>query len=354
MEIVGVVGNRWAAVSADGKQVRTGEGPLAQRKDFLVVVGLEGGEVLRRDLTIPLSSKTQVRRVLPFQLEPLIPFPHEEAATFAQYFPNKQSTDVAVWIATQSAVERCIATANPDMVSCLAVALARWARVAHPDVPQLVAFTETLGIALDGEKIVSALSSPDRDKLHAFFKHKYPDFETIPAVSPFALPIGLALEAARKDGVIFWSKKTREERLLYKGCIASAAALLLCTLTAHLTLHLQEKTICRQFPQETVADFRKTVLHAAKCAPPVCLAPSVQETLSWLSSLKTPVQISHVNYELTGPPYKATLTLDFHAESEATKARFAEELIKHPSLIEPNHELTWTSTYRLSFPLRSL
>ena len=57
-------------------------------KNLRIVTGLDGASVLRRDLKLPLTSARTLKAALPFQLEPLLPFPLEQSIVYPQFHPK--------------------------------------------------------------------------------------------------------------------------------------------------------------------------------------------------------------------------------------------------------------------------
>lgn len=368
---------RWALVSLQNKILnveKTGEGPsipeeLASIKNLTIVTGLAGEEVLRRTLKLPLTSEKLIRLSLPFQIEPLLPFPQEEALVFPQYYPEKQETTVMIWMTTKETLQSHLSKwqslgIDPDHVSCQTLALARWARFSFPEKPQLIAIFENLGVALDQNRVVCAMASPDLEKLKAFLKQKYPLFEWVEAPSPFPIPLGLALEAFEKKPLQLRTKeftsttqKKQKNAFLKKASIAGALLILFSTASSSLIFYMQERKLQQQIalylPEKNIEAFRRKVLLEAKTAPPVPNIPTVQETLVWLSSLKAPIDLYHISYDQAS----ASVTLEFLAETPAIADLFVKQLQQSPSFVGSTRELKWTSHsqgYKLCFPLKSL
>ena len=374
MKALGIIKTKisfqWALISSQKKKItieETGEGlfpeELISKIKLTLVTGLDGEEILRRDLTFPLNSEKLVRASLPFQLEPLLPFSLEEALVFPQYQIGKKETTVTLWATTKETLQQHLSKwqtlgIDPDHVSCQTLALARWARFSFPEHLELVVTFENLAIALDHNRVVCAMSSPHLEKLRAFLKQKYPNFEWVEKVSPFAITIGLALEVFEKEPLQLRTKeflpaKQKEFRnvFLRKALYAALSLLTLSFAATEFIFHLQEKTIEKQIglysSEKTVEALRKKILLETKMAPSVPSAPTVQEILAWLSSLKTSVDLYRVSYE------QGVITIEFQTENPTAANLFIKQLQQHPSFVEQTHELKWTSHsqgYKLSFP----
>jgi hypothetical protein len=381
--IISVQGRfRWALVKS-GKKItleREEESSvippeILSIKELRIVTGLEGACTLRRDLTLPLTSLRVIRKALAFQLEPLLPFNLDQAIIYPQLHTCKTKTWVAAWATTHPTVESHLEKWNsfgidPDLVSSDKIALSRWASYFFPDEPQLVIINNSLAIVLDQGRVVCAMESPDPNRLRLFLKQKYPLFKWIDQEQPFAVPIGLALEAFQKRPCQFRTsyslrQKSRQRSLAKKIVTASLCLTTAVALFAITIFHSQEKKLKNQIArfykpvtsiEESVDRFRRQLLQEAKLHPPTLNHPSVQEVLSWLSAFTAPVDIVHLEYELKTPA-RLQLSLDFQAKTPHDADQFVKQLQQTPTFVEPTCELKWTSHaqgYKLSFYLRSL
>ena len=150
-------------------------------KNLKIVTGLEGASVLRRDLKLPLKTTRTVLQALPFQLEPLFPFSLDQSIVYPQMHPSEKETVVVAWGVTLEAAGAHLEKwkslgIEPDLVSSETLALARWARHYYPDEAELVVVHGNVGIAIDHDKVVCAMQSPDPARLKLFLKQKYPLF----------------------------------------------------------------------------------------------------------------------------------------------------------------------------------
>lgn len=328
-------------------------------KNLKIVTGLEGSSVLRRDLKLPLTSPRTLKAALPFQLEPLLPFSLDQSVIYPQFHPIGKETFVVVWAATQERIQSHLEKwdslgIDPDLVSSETLALARWARHVNPDEPELVVVHETLGIAMDHDRVVCAMESPDPARLKLFLKQKYPLFTWVDQATPFAPAIGLALEMFQKHPCQFRQtaskrQKTDENFLMKITAAAGLGLTLITTLLSAGILHFQEARLKQQTGQESVQHFRESIIKETKTSPPVYDMPSTQEVLSWLSTMTAPIEIHHFEYELQTPS-NVQISLEFQAQTPSDADLFIKQLQQSPI-----YELKWISHlqgYKLSFQLR--
>ncbi len=362
MYALGISKLKWALLK-DAVVVRTEEGTeipeeVLSIKNLKIVTALPGSSVIRRDLKLPVES-SMVRKALPFQLEPLLPFPLDQTVLYIETYPSGKETFVVVWAAP-------LADELPDsdLISCETLALSRWARHFYPDEPQLVVLHENLAIALDHGRTVCAMESSDPARLRLFLKQKYPLFSSIEPDSPFAIEIGLALEAFQKKPCQFRPKnlpsprqKTREKSLLKRTLYAGGSLTFLTAVISMTILQIREFGLKNQIPnfkgslEEATDQFRSHLMKETKNAPAVYMTPPVKDVLAWISALTTPAQIEHIEYELQGT--HATLQLEFKAQDPD---QFIKQLQQSPTFVDSTQDLKWTSHsngYKTSFQLRS-
>ncbi len=222
------------------------EAVLAGKKAS-VVSGLDAGDVLLREVDFKLRSKREVLSVLPFQVEPLIPYPLEEAILLPFFEKRDQGMRVTLLATTQTQLKHHLdqmgaLQVDPDLVSCTPAALFRTARLVYPEYKALYLFhlgaqKSIFAVVLDGKLILSHTLNmglqhfvdhpqgfqKELDRLLAFAKKKLPalpeaflltghiptSFQELFAphtVLPtekidlsYALSIGLALEGLFQD-----------------------------------------------------------------------------------------------------------------------------------------------------------
>ena len=110
---------------------------LLQNKNLRIVTGLAAEDVVRREITVKLTRQEALLKTLPFQLESLLPFSLEETVVHPFFFPHKDKTDVVAYATTRLALKKHLASlhekgVDPDQISSIPVALARWLRFIFP------------------------------------------------------------------------------------------------------------------------------------------------------------------------------------------------------------------------------
>lgn len=350
-------------------------------KDLIIVTGLQGSSVLRRDLKLPITNPKTILEAVPFQLESLLPYPMDQTVVYPELHPSDKETFIVAWATTHQLVENHITKwktdqIEPDFVSSETLALARWARFSFPKERELVAFHNTIGIALNHDKIVCAMESSDPGRLKHFLKQKYPlytwvDQRLTEETWNFAIPIGLALEPFQKQPCQFRPKKVassrqkKREGLLIKAALALGMGLTLTTAVVSTTIfYFRESKLKDQIAlyqptsagslETRVQNFRESLIKASKTKPSVFNFPSTQTILAWLSTLQTPIEITHFSYELQTPA-QVQISLEFQAGAPGEADRFIKLLQQKPTFVESTQDLKWTSSpqgYKLSFNLR--
>jgi type IV pilus assembly protein PilM len=136
-------------------------------KQAAVVTCLRSGDVLVRPLEIKLTKKRDVRSVLPFQAEPLLPFPVEEAVLqHIEIGQTKKSTQLTVLAAKKELVGSHLSAMNelgvdPEIVSTSPAALAAFSQAlnnASPKLPVLIihcGMEETLCVLAEDGKLIA-------------------------------------------------------------------------------------------------------------------------------------------------------------------------------------------------------
>ncbi|MGD0664968.1 MAG: hypothetical protein ABSA17_04480 [Rhabdochlamydiaceae bacterium] len=351
-------------------------------KNLKIVTGLEGASVLRRDLKLPLKTARTVLQALPFQLEPLFPFSLDQSIVYPQMHPAEKETVVVAWGVALEAVGAHLQQwkslgIEPDLVSSETLALARWARHYYPDEAELVVVHGRVGIAIDQDKVVCAMQSPDPARLKLFLKQKYPLFTWIESGAEsweFAPAIGLALEPFQKQpcqfipkGCVSTRQKKRGRFILKTAALAGAGLTVALLLFSEAIFLFQEKKLKNQIAlfytapitsvKESVDRLRESIIRETKTIPPVVNVPTVQDVLAWLSTFSAPVEIHHLEYELVDhlKSYRAQVSLEFQAEAPENADQFVKQLQQSPTFVESTHELKWTTHpqgYKLSFIVR--
>lgn len=145
---------KWAKISRHKKSVSIAllrTLPIAEETPFSfsenrveegsyeLISGLDSAEVLLRNLQIKLQDQKKIIKSLPFQLEPQIPFPPEEAVVSIQILPGEtlKSSKVSFYATKKSSLQNHIdflkqKKADPDEVSCTPSALWRFSQHFFP------------------------------------------------------------------------------------------------------------------------------------------------------------------------------------------------------------------------------
>ena len=390
MQVVGVAKKggyfQWALLRFDTKIVveRIGSGSVIPEeivsiKDLIVVTGLDGSSVLRRDLKLPITSPKTILEALPFQLESVLPYPVDQTVVYPELHITEKESFVVAWATTKELIQNHLTKQNfiePDYISCETLALARWARFFFPHEAHLTLLHDTVGVALSDNKIVCAMEASDPDRLKLFLKQKYPLYTWIdqgPTEEAwnFAIPIGLALEPFQKKPCQFrppeatFSRQKKRRGVLVKQALALGLGLNLITAAvASAIFYARESKLKEQISvhhsiatgslENRLQSFRDSILKASKSKPSVFNAPSTQNVLAWLSMLQAPVEITHFSYELQSGS-TAVVFLEFLAPAPSEADLFVKQLQQRPTFVEPTQDLKWTSTpqgYKLSFALR--
>ncbi len=351
-------------------------------KNLKIVTGLEGSSVLRRDLKLPLTTSNTIFEALPFQLEPLLPFPLDQSIIYPQMHHLGKETFVAAWVATYEIVTSHLEkwkllNLEPDLISCETLALARWARAFFPKEPELVVIHENLGVALQNDRILCAMESSDPARLKLFLKQKYPLFTWVeqgpsPQEWSFAIPIGLAMEAFQKSPCQFRPKdalssrqRLRHRFLMRKAFGAGIGLTLLTVLVSSSIFYYKEAQLKKEIAmfhelskgslEENVQSFRNSLLKVAKTKTTAFNFPSTQEVLAWLSTKSAPIEITHFEYEIH-EPLLVKIGIDFQAPAPSVADQFIKQLQQSPTFVEATQGLKWTSHpqgYKLFFELQA-
>lgn len=372
---------------------------LIQEKNLHLVTALPSEDVIRREVTLKLTRHSAILKALPFQLESSLPFSLEETLVHPFFYPSKEKTDVVIFATTRLALKKHLShlqekKVDPDQVSSIPIALARFARLLFSD-HSISWVHQSTALAIEGEKIVFSQCLEDKGRLETYLKSKYGHHFSIPAELPtfqkyssdqltaFAVPIGLALDGLHETPCQFRqndftsSKKFKRDRLFKIGTWASCLGVTLLTLTAgEWMLHRKEaglkKRIAARFTtsgslEEQLLAWQKKLHQEGQEFPLIPDVPSVRDVMAWLGSIQEPIEVVHFHYGLDqypragdkigdkAQPYQVKVELEFKAESPSVAHRFQEVLEKAPTLVDKKQKVTWTANqdcYKLTFVLR--
>jgi len=120
------------------------EGPLSL-KGLCVVTGVEGHYLLIRHLHSPLKKKRALYKVLPFQLEALIPYSLDDVIVNPFYTTQRDGTQGTFFTVAKKFLKRHISDyqkegVDPDWVSFIPTALFRFGQFISPQENSLVVF----------------------------------------------------------------------------------------------------------------------------------------------------------------------------------------------------------------------
>ena len=368
---------------------------LIQEKNLRLVTALSAEDVVRREVTLKLTRHSAVLKALPFQLESLLPFSLEETVVHPFFYPHKDKTAVVVFATTRLALKKHLVSlqeknVDPDQVSCIPIALARFARLLFQE--QSICWVhQNTAIALEGEKIVFSQSLEDRGRLETYLKNKFGHHFAIPSELPafheysseqllaFAVPIGLALDGLHATPCQFRqndftsAKKLTKARLLKQGVWAACLSLtLLIGSIGEWLVRSKESALKNRIAahfstsgslEDQLLAWQKQLSQDGKEFPILPNVPKVADVLSWLGSLQEPIDVVHFRYGLEqypkagdpAHPYQVKVELEFTAKSPAAAQHFQEALEKAPTLVDKKQKIAWTAqkdSYKLSFVLR--
>lgn len=387
--------------------------PLLLGKTFDLVTGLETRDVLLRTLTLKLKAKREILAALPFQVENLLPFALSELILLPTLYAKKSETDVHLLATSQTALKRHLDDAaqleiDPDVVSSVPSALFRFAAHFFPEHSDLFVYhcegdQNSFIVIKEGRIAASQVhKSQDFERLCAFMHKKYPEIEHIvytgtdnlptsfiplelkdPNLAEYAIPIGLALDAAKGDrqSCQFRLDKNLSKKRLKKkktellGFVAACLFFVCATLfLGQLHLKKQEMAILEALGSPKGARLHQVTEELANALQgqktstlPVPTIPKVHEVLTWLSThpmLTDECSITRLRYQIIEAPklgsqqktYAATLDLELSLPSAKTARNFHESLLKDNQMIDQKNPIQWSGDhgiFQLKFHLKN-
>ncbi|WP_194847751.1 hypothetical protein [Candidatus Neptunochlamydia vexilliferae] len=425
-------------------------------KDAYVVTGIDGQDLLIRHLKTPLKKEGALDKTLPFQLESLIPYSLEEVVVKPLYIVGKEGTEATFFTVSKGNLGKHITSfqetgLDPEGVSATPVALRRFAQFFCPTLFSITVFyvgeksiqivsieegkigshlTIHIGSSdFNDSQVVSKLKR-EVDRAFCFLSHKegekeerrilfcgemarkmesiLQDYEgcTLTPVDiegqqgfdpqtllPFAIPIGLALDALKNDRESIQFRQEEfvsthsfgmiKKRLIRGGAIA-LALLVALALSSHLHLKREEKKLLGrtqkiasryegEIPALKEIDYQKGIdevlahLNQSLRVPKgedsyFASPPLVSDLLAFLSdhpNLKE-IEILRVEYTLKNYPslgnpketYRPKAHL-FFTSSEGKKAReFHDAIVDDGGFIDENEDIEWNRNedeYEIAF-----
>ncbi len=108
---------------------------------YKIISGLDSSEVLLRNTQVKLQDQKKILKLLPFQIEPQLPCPSEDAIVSIQMSPGDapKSSKISFYAAKKAALQHHIDAlkekkAEPDEVSCIPAALWRFTEYLFPEL----------------------------------------------------------------------------------------------------------------------------------------------------------------------------------------------------------------------------
>jgi type IV pilus assembly protein PilM len=419
--------------------------PFHTGKEILVVSGIDSSETFIRKLHIPLRERQKILAALPFQLESLIPFSTETPIICPLLKPlSKQMTSVTVIATTKANLSAHLKALKDldirsDAISCASMALMRFGRWKFAKENRILCFDvreeKITCVVCEGKDIILSQTLPanqrgeisiELEKLAIFLKQKGSIDEKTPwlltgedhlaeqisrafpgeilhleepGVAPFAVAVGLALDALENDesSVQFCQKEftpahtwlnRKRKALSYLACCLGAAVLMATTgslmlskkqriladrLQGYLSASLSNTSLAS--PEEIEAkifDWEKSLRGQKNGFAFVPNVPKVSDILAWLSAhpsfstedgvQKEGIEIKSLHYSLTkypkigetSSPYTAQLELEFDSQAPRAPRDFHEALLKGDQIVNAKKDIKWQTqnqTYHTAFEL---
>lgn len=370
-----------------------------------LVTGLKTQEVLLRSLTLKLKSKREVMATLPFQVETLIPYDEEEAILLPTLYKGKEETEVFLLASSKKTVASHLEGLDfdPDRISCVPLALYRFARHFFPKVDNLFFHHEDIFVVISGGRIQSAHGAKPQEmgRISAYLHKKYPDvdhffssssLEEFSHLKPlflekeelghFATPIGLALDGAFNDhesaqfrqGKLASPNKQKRLKKQLTTFGAVCAAFCLCVLVmGQCHLKKRERAILSTLaaPQGTslsryAEQLERSVYEKRSGKIVVSTMPKVSEVLTWLSThpkLDEECSITHFRYQMVRAPklgssarkFEAKVELELTTQNPRTARAFHEALLHDRGMVNQKMDVKWSADhgiYRATFYLK--
>ena len=362
-------------------------------KEATIVTGLSGREVLFRTLEIPLKEKRAILKALPFQLESLIPYPPEQAVVLPQigkkgkvqiYATQKESVRAHLHFWKRFFVQ-------PEFVSAHFQALWRYAKHAGKKNVTLLhvgKMESALLLIREGElqAAISLAFGADSEETQMkrelfralkFLGEDLPPFfltgeknravqgilpESALSEEPFALTIGLCLDAATEETVQFIQPYHHLAKLKKRFFLCSAFVILYLMVFSFVgrgMIRGKEQALQNR-EQELGLRCKKelgvTPLQLGKVKVGSTLeseGPQLSQLLNYLS-LEEGVVIERVHYRLESyptvekprAPYEIRVELEISADSSEMANRFYEKIRKQQKKVKwQRHENGYQITF---------
>lgn len=368
-----------------------GYGPFQEnikQTSAISVTGLEANEVILRNLSLKLRSKREVLAALPFQVENLLPYPSEDLLLLPTLKTSPEGSEISLLATSKSALSKHLEGIDSDIVSCVPLALYRYARHFFPQKRSAFLFDGNTFIAIEDGNLVASQVVGEKgfERALALMMQKFPDI-SLPVIEKGpnfenAIPIGLALDAATNDersgqfrmGKSISEKRTTKRKRQYIVFFSLCGTFVFTTLVfGHLQLRSREKATLQQigFSEKgklsvAVSQLEESLYKQKKSAISVSTLPKVSELLTWLSghpSLQEGSSISRVRYQLLKTPrigsqiktQSAKIELELTCDNPSAARSFHEALLKDRKFIDQKNPIRWNASdgiYRATFHIK--
>ena len=354
---------------------------LKQEKTLLVT-GLEPTAMIRRETSLKLKNERAILKALPFQIETVIPYPAHELILVPCFYLNEQ----ILFATTQTLLKAHLREyqtlgIDSDIVSATGIALARWGAWKYPETKNQCLMQNGCCVLTSEWKIALLQAYDQVERMKTFALNKYPSANIVLVDDPYAIPIGLGLDALMDNGLQlrvdpFITSKMRTLKNKWRTPYAVIASLLALGLgfagfyqTNSLKKQLTNKLDGILGPSslslsDRVIGWAGSLSSEKKSFPLLPNTPSVADLLGWMASQKQEIEVINLHYRLVNYPkigetlesYQAKVELEFKASTPTLAREFHESLLKDDSFVNTSQEVTWNASknlYNASFYLRS-
>ncbi|NGX47549.1 MAG: hypothetical protein K1000chlam3_00927 [Chlamydiae bacterium] len=369
-----------------GKHVKPLDIVLGKQAE--IVTGLTSEEVILRHLTLKLKSKREIIAALPFQVENVLPYPAEELILLPALDMQKEQTEISLLASSKKALMSHLEKeGDSDIVSCIPLALFRYARHFYPDRESLFLQYENTFIVIENGKLCSfqTIRSGDAERVLALMQKKYPHIPSKPIERgehwDFAIPVGLALDAAIADersGQFRQNKnqskehqKKRKKQLIR---FFSVCGCFICLTFAfgHLHLKKREHAVLEVLGygqnmrlSTAVQELEESLYKQKKSTISLSTLPKISELLTWLSTdpKLQDCSITRLRYQLVKAPrlgtqiktYSAKVELELTSQNPKAARSFHEALLRDHQIVDQKNDVRWNADhgiYRATFHIK--
>lgn len=151
---------------SQGEDLLLAHKDLLSNEKYLLSTGMKGNEVLVRSLNLPLTKESDIETAVEFQMEPLLPYPLENALlSSSRLAQHAQSTDLTVLSIRKDHLQKHLdalqeLNIEPEFVSSVPIALACFSSLFEiPSQPCIVVHLDdtsfTCALAKEGKLLTS-------------------------------------------------------------------------------------------------------------------------------------------------------------------------------------------------------